>query len=216
MRDRFEFGLALLLQLIGAAGALLVATRSWQTVTTPRPRPFRDDVLQLSGRTVDAAPTALALVALAGVIAVIATRGWARRLVGAVVAVAGVLLVWRSLDGLSAVSQERARAFVADKHSAVELGSVARIAVHGAWAWLSAVCGVVIVGAGLLTVWRGQKWRAMGAKYERAAAVDDEQARQRANASLWTALERGEDPTSHGESHGYGPGGESDNAPRPD
>src|SRR4051812_39543684 len=91
------FAAALLLDLVGAAGALLVATRHWQTITTPRPAPLHDDVLGLSGRTVDAAPTALALVALAGVVAVLATRGVVRRVVGGVLTLAGLALLWRAI-----------------------------------------------------------------------------------------------------------------------
>jgi len=199
MRERAGFAGALLLQLIGAAGALLLATRHWQTITTPRPRPFRDDVLSVTGRTVDAAPTALALVALAGVIAVIATRGVVRRLVGAVVALAGAALVWRSLAGLDAVSQSRARSLVQSKHSGAEVGAVARIDVHAVWAVLSVGCGALLLVAGLLVVWRGPRWGAMSAKYDRPAgggtAEDEQQARARADASLWSALDRGVDPT---------------------
>jgi uncharacterized membrane protein (TIGR02234 family) len=201
MRERGEYALAVLVQLIGAAGALLAATRAWQTVLTSRPRPFRDDVLHLSGRTVDAAPTALALVALAGVIAVIATRGWVRRMIGGVVALAGALLVWRSFGGLDAVSAARARTLVADKHSGVEIGaSTVHVDVTSTWAVLSAICGALVLLAGLLVVLRGHRWGAMSARYDGPAAaepadVDPEQARTKANASLWTALDRGDDPT---------------------
>lgn len=201
MRERGEYGLALLILLIGAAGALLISTRTWQTVTTARPRPFRDDVLHLNGRTVDAAPTAVALVALAGVIAVIATRGLMRRVIGAVIALAGVLLIWRSLAGLSAVGAARARSLVEDRHPGVEVGSVVpHVSAGSAWAVVSAVCGALVIVAGLLVALRGHRWGAMSAKYEPPAAreMTDEDAardRARADASLWTALDRGDDPT---------------------
>jgi uncharacterized membrane protein (TIGR02234 family) len=199
MRDRGEFAGALLLQLLGAAGALLLATRHWQTITTPRPRPFRDDVLSVTGRTADAAPTALALVALAGVIAVIATRGVVRRLIGIVVAFAGAALVWRSLAALGAVSQSRARSLVESKHSGAEVGAAARIDVHAVWPVLSVCCGALLLIAGVLVVWRGHRWGAMSAKYDRpaggGAGEDEQQARARADASLWSALDRGVDPT---------------------
>src|SRR5579875_3882920 len=97
MRRLAPFALALLLDLVGAGGALLLATRDWQTITTPRPSPLHADVLHITGRTVDTAPTALALVALAGVVAVLATRGIVRRVVGVVLALAGVGLVWRAI-----------------------------------------------------------------------------------------------------------------------
>ena len=50
MRSRAEYAATLVAQLVGAAGALLIATRSWQTVQTPRPRPFRADVLAVRVR----------------------------------------------------------------------------------------------------------------------------------------------------------------------
>lgn len=205
MRERGEYALALLLDLLGAGAALLIATRAWQTVLTPRERPFHDDVVQLAGRTVDGAPTAFAVVALAGVIAILATRGLLRRLVGAVVVLAGVGLIWRSLGALAAVSQSRAAALARDKHPGVQLGSaLQQVSVHPVWAVLSAVCGLIVVLAGLLVVWRGHRWGAMSAKYDRPqspveAAEDAERERQRANASLWSALDRGDDPTSGAE-----------------
>ena len=61
---------------VGAAGAAAARDprRGRRSRRRGRAR-SRDDVLPVTGRTVDGAPTALALVALAGVVAVIATRG---------------------------------------------------------------------------------------------------------------------------------------------
>jgi uncharacterized membrane protein (TIGR02234 family) len=194
MRRHAAFAVALLLDLIGAGGALLVSTRAWQTVTTPQPAPRHDDVLDLSGRTVDAAPTALALVALAGVVAVLATRGIARRIVGGVLALAGAGLVWRAIACSSAVSAQRARSLVSERHRTVEVsGVVPQIATHGAWPVLTLVGGVLVAAAGGLIAWRGHCWQAMSARYEAppTAELDD----TRAAATLWTALDRGEDPT---------------------
>lgn len=202
-RARGEFALALLLDLAGAAVALVVSTRAWQTARTPRPRPLADDVLHITGRTVDAAPTALALVALAGVVAVLATRGLARRAVGAVLAVAGALLGWRSLSAAAALGAGRVRELVVSEHSGVgiDAGSVPQVHVHTGWAVVSATCGALVLLAGLLIAWRGQTWAAMSSRYdapspgapepERAAEGGDE----RAAAAMWKALERGEDPT---------------------
>jgi uncharacterized membrane protein (TIGR02234 family) len=217
MRERVEYALALAVLLVGAAGAVLISTRTWQTVFTPRPRPFRDDVLRLSGRTIDAAPTALALVALAGVIAVIATRRHARQVIGAVIALAGAALTWRSLDALDAISVPRARALVADKHSGREIGAGApHLDVTSSWAVLSTVCGVLVLLAGLLVLSRGARWGAMSARYDGPAAAvrgdgsndsekhsdaradsddDPAQVRARADATMWSALDRGDDPT---------------------
>ena len=194
MRSSRELVLALLLETVGAAAALLVATRTWQTVTTARPAPLHNDVLALSGRDIDAAPTALALVALAGVVAVLATRGAVRRIVGGVVLLAGAALAWRSIDAGAPISTRRARAFVTDKHQTID-ASAARIHVdvHVGWVALSVGCGLLIVAAGALIVWHGHRWRAMSARYERQPAAPSAQAQA---TKLWTDLDRGEDPTS--------------------
>jgi uncharacterized membrane protein (TIGR02234 family) len=188
------FAVALLLQLLGAGGALLVAVRTWQTVITPRPAPSHDDVLHLSGRTVDAAPTALALVALAGVVAVLATRGVVRRGVGAVLAVVGAGLVWRAIASSGAVSTQRARDVVTAHHPTVNAAAVVpRIETSAVWPALTAACGVLVLLAGALTAWRGHTWQVMSARYE--APADPQQQQAKAATALWTALDRGEDPT---------------------
>jgi len=203
MRNRAEYALALLLDLFGAAGALLIAGRTWQSVLTPRPRPLADDVLPVTGHTLDAAATALGLVALAGVVAVLATRGLARRLVGAVLALAGVLMVWRSITGLAAVSAARARSLVEAKHSGVgvEAGVVPQLSVHAQWPVLSAVGGVLVLAGGLLVAARGPGWGTMSARYDSPkagppSAEDIAAARSRTQASMWTALDKGADPTA--------------------
>jgi uncharacterized membrane protein (TIGR02234 family) len=185
---------ALGVQIIGAAALLLIATREWQTVTTIRPRPFGNDVLGLSGRTVDGAITALALVALAGVVAVIATKATVRRVIGALVAVAGVVLIWRVVAAMSAVSSARAHALVVAKHP--QVAGTPHVVTHPVWPLLSLVAALLVLGAGVLIAARGASWAAMSARYERRS-VDPEQERARADASLWSALESGADPTAH-------------------
>jgi uncharacterized membrane protein (TIGR02234 family) len=188
------FALALLLELVGAGGALLVSTRTWQTIATPRPAPLHDDVLRVSGRTLDAAPTALALVALTGVVAVLATRGIVRRLVGVVLALTGIGLFWRAIASSGAVSTRRARTLVADHHATVNVDAVApHIAASGSWPVLTLLCGVLVLASGASIAWRGHRWQVMSARYE--APSDPEQQRTRAATALWTALDRGEDPT---------------------
>ncbi len=213
-RSRAEFATALVLELVGAAGALLIAGRGWQTIVIPRPRPLGDAVLQLTGRAVDSASTALALVALAGVVAVLATRGSGRVVIGAVLAVAGTGLVWRAVAGATAVGPLRARAFVQSHPGiGVDPGAVSRVTVHSGWAVLSACCGLLVLAAGLVIMLRGRHWASMSARYEAPAARDDVDAQTaltRASAALWGALDRGQDPT--GEPAGDGEEG----FPQPD
>jgi uncharacterized membrane protein (TIGR02234 family) len=186
------FAIALLLDLIGAGGALLLSVRHWQTITTPRPAPLHDDVLAVSGRTIDAAPTALALVALAGVVAVLATRGVARRVVGAVLGLAGLAMIWRALAGLGAVSTSRARSLLTAHLATVDAAAVVpKIDLHSQWPALTVVCGVLIAGAGVLVASRGHKWRGLSARYARPG----DQPHGATATTMWTALDRGEDPT---------------------
>jgi uncharacterized membrane protein (TIGR02234 family) len=195
---RVQFGLALALQLVGAGGALLVSTRDWQTVSTPR-EGLPVDVLAVSGRDLDNAPLALSLVGLAGVVAILATQGWLRRGIGALVALAGVGLVWRSVGSIGAVSPARARSLVRDKHPRVTLSNqvAPHVTTHPVWGVLSIAAGVVVVAAGLLIAVRGGRWAAMSARYERPAAEPDpERERLLADRSMWNALDRGDDPTS--------------------
>lgn len=193
MRRYREFALALLLDALGAGAALLLAVRHWQTIAVPRPAPLHDLTVNVTGRTVDSAPTALALVALAGVVAVLATRGVVRRVVGGVIAAAGVGLVWRALAASSAVSGGRARSIVADRRSSADLTGLApHVTTHGLWPALTVLCGVLVLAGGALVAARGHRWQAMSARYE---APDEERDRARAATTFWTALDRGEDPT---------------------
>ena len=194
MKRYGPIALALLLDIAGAGAALLVAVRTWQTITTPRPAPLHDDVLHVSGRTVDAAPTAFALVALAGVVAVLATRGVLRRIVGAVLVLSGLGLVWRALAAAGPVGTSRARTLVAAHHSTVDVSTVVpHVVTHPLWPALTVACGALVAASGALAAWRGHRWVVMSARYEAALPAETDPAK--AAASLWTALDRGEDPT---------------------
>lgn len=182
------FAVALLLDVVGAGAALLVASRSWQTVTYERGGPFPTLTREVIGRTVDAAPTALALVALAGVVAVLATRATVRRVVGAVIAAAGVGLIWRAWVSSDAVDSARAYRLLDLPLDGGFPGPA--VATHGVWPALTAACGALVAVSGIAIAWRGHRWQVMSARYETAPAQDGDPAR-----TLWTKLDRGEDPT---------------------
>lgn len=208
MRSRIEYSLALLLDLAGGALALLFAARTWLTITTPRERPLPDDVLNVSGRTLDSSPTALALVALAGVVAVLATKGLWRRAIGALLVLDGALLIWRAaryMGSFTSWPRIDSAQLVHDKHPSVTFGSsgsaLFELRTHASWAPLTVVCGVLVILAGLLIAWRSGSWAGMSQRYQRSGAdvdIDPEFEAAKANASLWSAIERGDDPTDHG------------------
>jgi uncharacterized membrane protein (TIGR02234 family) len=180
----------LLLDLLGAAFALVFATRTWQTITVSREAPLRPLSLDLTGRKIDALPTALALVALAGVVAVLATRGVWRRAVGVLLVLAGAGVVASAVAHRGGVSATRAQDLlqaalpsVGPANDTIGIG-----AVSAAWWVLTLLSGVLIALAGVLVAVRGNRWAGMSAKYDRPAAAEAEQDAAKRNASLWSAL----------------------------
>jgi uncharacterized membrane protein (TIGR02234 family) len=200
VNDRTRYALALVLVLLAGAGALLVSGRAWQTIVAARPRPFADEVVDVSGRTLEPAVAALGLVALAGVVAVLATRGVGRRVVGVLLAVAAVAMGWRSVAGLQAVSAARARSLVTDARTAAGLDPTRspHVTVHVLWPVISLVCAVALLAAGVAVASWGHRWAGLSGRYE-PPGEQAEADRQRSDAMLWTALDRGDDPTSRTE-----------------
>ena len=163
-----------------AAGVvtLLAAGRTWSTSTVDRPHPLADVVEQHSGGDLAPAVSALALVALAGAVALLATRGWGRVLTGAVLVLVGALLVVESLRWDVPAGGDRS-----------------------GWPVAAIAAGFVLAGCGALAVARGRGWASMSRRYDAPAvstAVRQPDAAPDVDREpdLWAALERGEDPTS--------------------
>jgi hypothetical protein len=182
---RRELTYAMLLCLAGAGLALWMATRGWSVEVTPRPAPLPPVRAARSGAALLPWLPALAVVALAGGGAVLATRGRVRRLLGVLLGALGL-----------AVSAGAAYGLVAD------LGGV----VSRQWPALCLVGGLLVVVGGGWTALRGGGWPAMGARYERPARTVTESKPTTASApgpmagrrttEAWDALDRGEDPTA--------------------
>jgi uncharacterized membrane protein (TIGR02234 family) len=187
---------------IGAAAALLAASRPWQTITAARPRPLADQVIHVAGRSLEPVVPALALVALAGAVAVLATRGLLRRIVGGLLALVGGVLIWRASAGLASVSPTRAASLILEHSSGVGfvLGSrQVGTAVDWWWPVIAVAGGVLVTAAGALVSWRGDTWTGLSARYD-AASARPVPAGPAADATLWAALDRGDDPTTRTES----------------
>jgi uncharacterized membrane protein (TIGR02234 family) len=175
----------------GGALALLAGGRGWQTVTAVRTRPLTGEVLSVTGRTLHPAVTALAVVALAGIVGVLATRGRARRVIGGVLVVVGGVLVWQSLTGLAAMTTAHAHSVLRDARGGVGLDTVValRVVVHPTWPVLAAVGGVLVAVAGVLTLVWGARWSGLSRRYESPQPASTD-------AGMWTALDGGLDPTA--------------------
>jgi uncharacterized membrane protein (TIGR02234 family) len=135
----------------------------------------------------DVLPVAQAtgLLALAAVVAVHATRRWGRRLVGAVLAVAGL--------GTAAAAAVTA-AELADRVVRQAGGGYDAATAQPAGPLLVVAGALLVAGAGVAVAVRGPDWPGLGARYERSAANGPRTAEQRERAA-WDALDRGEDPT---------------------
>ncbi|MDG4782758.1 Trp biosynthesis-associated membrane protein [Micromonospora sp. WMMD961] len=185
---RRELTYAVLLCLAGAGLALWAATRSWSVELTVRPAPLPPLRDTRSGAGLLPWLPALAVVALAGGGAVLATRGRVRRVLGGLLGVLGL-----------AVAAGGGYGVVADVG-----GSVSR-----QWPALCLLGGLAAAAGGWWTALRGGDWPAMGARYERPVRSGPETASGpagpegssaplagRRTTQAWDALDRGEDPTA--------------------
>jgi uncharacterized membrane protein (TIGR02234 family) len=134
--------------LAGAGLALYGATRVWAVEVTPRPG-LSD--LRTSTTGADAQPwlVALALIALAGPGALLATRGLVRRLLGGLLALVGTGVAAAAIAGRASIDPGAAGA--------------------GATVWPAACVlgGALVVLTGVSAARHGHEWPAMGSRYER-------------------------------------------------
>jgi uncharacterized membrane protein (TIGR02234 family) len=179
-----RLGSTVLLCAAGAGLAVYGVTRTWSEVVTTRPglSSLRDT---RTGADLEPWVIGLALVALAGAGALLATRGLARRLLGGLLTVVGLGIAAGAVAG----------------RAGLDVGA----AGAGATLW-PVVCvlgGLLVVLGGLSAVRSGHDWPAMGARYERRAAAgsaadaDQADVDQRVDTrAAWDALDRGDDPTA--------------------
>lgn len=134
---------------------------------------------------------ALALVALAGWGAVLVTRGWFRRAVAGLGAVASVGLVVVVVVEFGAAPSGVRRAV------STALGSRAAsdVAVRSGWYWAALVASMVLVLAYLVTVRRLPSWPSMGTRYDAPGAQAEGDQEPATNLEIWRAIDQGDDPT---------------------
>ncbi|KDN19809.1 Trp biosynthesis-associated membrane protein [Amycolatopsis rifamycinica] len=124
----------------------------------------------------------LALLALAGVAGLVATGGWARRVLGVVLALAGLAAIWTGVAGVRFGGY-------ADGLPVTEM-----LLGRG----LAVVAGILVAAAGLAAVKGAGLATRLGARY--AAPATRKKVRD-PDAQLWEALSDGEDPTDARSGH---------------
>jgi uncharacterized membrane protein (TIGR02234 family) len=190
-RARREFTLLIALGAAGAGLVLLATRQGWAHVTTTAPRPLPASVTTANGQALVPAAGALALAALAGLAAVLATRRTLRRIAGVVLAGLGVGIAAAVSAGISAA------AVVAAASPAVPggpsgmtgtgIGSTtgggpgagsgsAGSALSGLpshvvfvafpWRWVALAGALAIIAAGVLLTWRAGRLPVMSSRYD--------------------------------------------------
>lgn len=163
MTGRRELGGWIAVVVLGCVLALLAAGRPWVTRASGSAPLTGDDLTPVL--------TPLALAVLAGTVAVLATRGPGRRLIGALIALCGV--------GAAAAALTAA-------------------GTNTVWPYVATAGAVLMTAAGVLAVLRGGRWGGMSGRYDRPGSSA---ARPADDRSLWDALDRGDDPTSDLKEH---------------
>ena len=199
--NRRELTLTVLIALLGGVIAWAAAGRPWATATVGEaPNTLK---VAASGNDLSAGVTALGLTALAGGLALFATRRLARRLVGVLLIAAGI---GAAVYAFGERGTSHASHVLADK-AATKGFAAGSVSVHTASWWILAVLGGVLVAlAGVSALVRGATWPGMSSRYENAASgpAAARAADTGSSKDLWDALDRGEDPTENPTGHPAG------------
>ncbi|MCX6460874.1 MAG: Trp biosynthesis-associated membrane protein [Actinobacteria bacterium] len=184
---------ALMMLASGALVLILSSSMTWAVATTA----IAGASVPLDGATCLPAARAVALLSLAAIGGLLAARGALRLLIGLLVTAAGLAVL---VVCVSALRDGFAEVAAAALPASVD-GSAAVVIDRSVSGPLLAVIGLLaVVGGGLLTVLTYRQWPALGSRYERPVAgestVVDNPSDPRGSADLWTALDRGEDPTT--------------------
>jgi uncharacterized membrane protein (TIGR02234 family) len=197
--DRRGYRTALILLAIGAALLFLGFSQVWATaVVTQEGLPSL--TFELKGREIQPAGSAAAVLALAGIAGLVATRSFGRSVTGVLLVGEGLLAAGGALwFGLGAGNRADVVRLVSEK-AGIDVDPALSIT---AWWLVVVVGGVLLVVAGLAAALRGSRWPVMGRRYERSPEPDssasasgtDVPAAGATTASAWDQLDQGVDPT---------------------
>jgi uncharacterized membrane protein (TIGR02234 family) len=188
---RRGLGIAVAGCVISAATVLLAAGRVWLRYTVPR-NGLADLRATATGHGVAQPAATLALVVLAGVVVLPATRGLGRRVAGAAIALAGVGIVYVAAATI---------AFTTDQ---LDLPDAGTYTDGGAttWPWIALIAGVVAIATGLFAAAASGGWPSMGRRYESRPAASSTAAGPQppmteiTETTMWDRLDEGDDPTA--------------------
>ncbi len=175
-RARRELVAAVLTCAATAGLVLWSAGRTWSVRHVPRPAPLPAQVVSDTGAHLTPVLPALAFVLLAAAVALPATRGRGRWLLGAALVAAGLAMIASTVATLV-------------NRSPLILG----------WPVLCLFASAGAAVIGLMTVRRGRSWPAMGDRYARAGTRSvgppSASSSSRTAAAMWDVIDQGNDPT---------------------
>ncbi|GAA1691799.1 Trp biosynthesis-associated membrane protein [Fodinicola feengrottensis] len=166
----------------GAGLALWATTQPWGTSLIHQVAPLPPVTKSIAGGAVAPISAALALVALAGTLALLALKRIGRTIVGAFLALCGLGIL---ADAVAAVAGPDLRPTTASMSVTVTVW----------WVFLALLGGFLVLVSGVWVALYARRWTA-SQRYELGS---DGKARVAAggsnDAETWDALDRGEDPT---------------------
>lgn len=180
--NRRSYALALLSLAVGGGVLLWAGSSTWAQAQVPLAglESGAMRTLLLTGRDVAPVTVVMGVLAWAGIPGLVATRGWGRPVIGALVAVAGVI----ALGGCVAFGLSPSGRI--DQVASSEAGSILHVdAAWSGWWIVGALGAALVLAAGVAALISGRRWPAMGSRYERGPAPRDP----------WAQLDAGQDPT---------------------
>jgi uncharacterized membrane protein (TIGR02234 family) len=216
--ERREYRGVLLLLAVAAVLLFVGYAQTWASAVVRQDGLPTVEVV-LKGRDIEPAASASAILALAGIAGLVATRRLGRAVTGVLLALEGVLAAYGAISfGLSAGGRADVLELVAER---VGVAADAEVSVSPWWLAV-ALGGLMLVVVGVLAVARGGRWPVLGRRYEartgeqRAPASAGPSAPTAAgSAAAWDALDRGVDPTVGGADDGGADDGGADEQARP-
>ena len=185
-----QLGLVAVLAVAGAALAAISAALTWWSADYVDPL---SGALTISASGADCVPELipLALVALAGFGAALATRGVPRRIIGVVIALCGGALAARSALFFGSTPG----ALVSELTRPADPIGTAQL--HPVGPALGVLGGLLLAAAGVLVTLGIGARQAMGSRYERGAkAQATTTGKTTDQGDWWKALDAGDDPTA--------------------
>ena len=199
MTPRRELQVAVSLCLLGAAFVLLGVSRTWVTIEDSGRLTVQELHRSVSGATLAPGLRALGWVAMAGVLALAATRRWGRVATGFViflVGAVGVIAAARELDRTRLLDEAARAAYTCGPSSICSSPSgfdFPDLVAHPGPLWLCVIGAVLVAVAGALTALRGRDWAGLGSAYEAPGGAPEVPVTDK---GVWDALDRGDDPTA--------------------